>query len=75
MPTATLSHLLSTLPPPLQLDSLDGGGQGKRATQGLMVLALSGRKYLYFFCREVDADCMVFYSSLQNWQELSLWKG
>lgn len=51
------------------------GWSGQKYTQGLMILALSGRKYLYFFCGDVDADCVVFYSSLQNWQELSLWKG
>lgn len=51
------------------------GWSGQKWTQGLVVLALSGRKYLYFFCGNVDADCMVFYSSLQNWQKLSLWKG
>ena len=37
-----------------------------------MALTSSGSTYLYFFCRDRDANCMVFYSSRQNWQEWSL---
>lgn len=53
--------------PPASLPWVFGvGWSGQKYTQGLTVLALSGRKYLYFLCGDVDADCVVFYSSLQN---------